>query len=89
VVVPKRDPAALAAALDDLLGDPDYAAELGAAAQRRVCERYAIGRWVEGLCAIYDRMLPEARLYSVRPFVVPPTPVPPARVRVPQLAATG
>jgi glycosyltransferase involved in cell wall biosynthesis len=90
VVVPKRDPAALVAVLDDLLAAPGYAAELGAAAQRRVCEHYILGRWVEGLCAIYNRLLPEARLESVRPFVVPPTPVPPARmVLPPPLAATG
>jgi glycosyltransferase involved in cell wall biosynthesis len=89
VVVPKRDPAALAAALERILADPGYAAELGAAAQRRVYEHYALGRWVESICAVYDRMLPEARLDSVRPFLAPPTPLPPTCVRVPQLAATG
>jgi glycosyltransferase involved in cell wall biosynthesis len=88
LVVPKRDLPALAQALDRILADPAYAAQLGAAAQRRACEHYAIGHWVEGMCRIYDRILPAGRLGSVRPFVAPPTPVPPARVTLP-LAATG
>ena len=39
-LVPPRDPARLAAALIDVLGDPDLAKELGEAAARRVREHF-------------------------------------------------
>jgi glycosyltransferase involved in cell wall biosynthesis len=92
LIVPKDDPAALAAAIDGLLADPARAAQLGAAAQRRCLEHYHLEAWVDGMCALYDRFLPEARLEALRPWVAPrtpTTPVPPTRLAPPQLAVAG
>jgi glycosyltransferase involved in cell wall biosynthesis len=90
VVVPKRDPAALASAIDGLLADPARAEALGAAAQRRALEHYELGRWVDGVCALYNRFLPEAPLATLRTWMAPTTPVPPARVtRPPRLVAAA
>jgi glycosyltransferase involved in cell wall biosynthesis len=40
VLVPSRDSEALAGAIARLLGDPEEAARLGAAARRAICERF-------------------------------------------------
>jgi glycosyltransferase involved in cell wall biosynthesis len=102
-VVPKRDAAALAQAIDGLLADPEAAAALGAAGQRRALEHYQLGQWVDGLCALYARFLPEARLDDARPRLatltplptavptpVPtPPPTPPPAEAAPHLAAAG
>jgi glycosyltransferase involved in cell wall biosynthesis len=58
VVVPKRDPAALAAAVGALLDDPLLRARLGRAAQARARERYGMARWLEEVCALYRRLQP-------------------------------
>jgi glycosyltransferase involved in cell wall biosynthesis len=52
-VVPPRDPAALAGALSELLADPDRRAEFGAAARRRVAERFTVDRMIDGTAAVY------------------------------------
>jgi glycosyltransferase involved in cell wall biosynthesis len=53
LLVPPRDPAALAAALSSLLADPARARQLGAAGRARAAERFgwdrAVGRMLEAL----------------------------------------
>jgi D-inositol-3-phosphate glycosyltransferase len=51
--VPPRDPAALAAALRDLLADPGRRAELGAAGARRARERYGFDRIARATQEVY------------------------------------
>ena len=53
LLVPRHDPAALAAAIERLLDDPALAARLGAAARRRVQTRFAPEASVERLLALY------------------------------------
>jgi len=53
LLVPRHDPAALAAALERLLGDPALAARLGAAARKRVQTRFAPEASIERLVALY------------------------------------
>jgi glycosyltransferase involved in cell wall biosynthesis len=53
VLVPRRDPAALAKAITRLLDDPALAARLGAAARARVQTRFAPETSVERLLALY------------------------------------
>ena len=52
LLVPPRDPAALAGAIISLLADPERGRRMGLAAQRRVKELYSVERMVEG----YDRL---------------------------------
>jgi glycosyltransferase involved in cell wall biosynthesis len=53
LVVPPRDPAALRAALERLLGDPSLRAELGANARRRAEEDYSWEAAIDSLLAAY------------------------------------
>jgi len=55
-VVPPRDPAALAAALLDVLGDGDRRAALGRAGRRRFEERFTDERMVEGTLRVYEEL---------------------------------
>lgn len=57
IVVPPRDPAALAAALIDLLRDPRRRAEMGDASRTRHAEEFTVERMVEATAAVYDRVL--------------------------------
>ncbi|HZI94736.1 MAG TPA: glycosyltransferase [Patescibacteria group bacterium] len=52
LLVPSRDPTALADALIELLGDPERRRRMGEAARRRVRELYSVERMIEG----YDRL---------------------------------
>jgi glycosyltransferase involved in cell wall biosynthesis len=54
LIVPPEDPRSLADALRRLLGDPDYAARLGAAARHDAIERFGPDRYVEQLLAVVD-----------------------------------
>jgi glycosyltransferase involved in cell wall biosynthesis len=53
VVVPPRDPAALRAALQRLLGDPELRRRLGAAARRRAEERFSWAAATDATLAAY------------------------------------
>lgn len=57
IVVPPRDPAALAEALNALLRDPARRAAMSEASQARHAERFTVGRMVAGTAAVYDRVL--------------------------------
>jgi len=54
LLVPTRDPAALAAAIRRLLDEPDLARRLAAEARRRVRERYSEQRMVELTLGLYE-----------------------------------
>jgi glycosyltransferase involved in cell wall biosynthesis len=54
VLVPVRDPMALAAAIGDLLADPDRAERLAAAARREGHDEFSLDAMVETVEALYD-----------------------------------
>ena len=60
LLVPHADPAALADALNRLLGDPGLRAKLGAAARLRATERFSAARHVAGVEQVYAEALREA-----------------------------
>jgi glycosyltransferase involved in cell wall biosynthesis len=53
LLVPPRDPPALAAALGALLGDPARARRMGEQARRRALEQFDVARQVERTAAVY------------------------------------
>jgi glycosyltransferase involved in cell wall biosynthesis len=57
LIVPEGDSAALATAIDRLLGDPPLRARLGAAARRRAVEDLSWERCVDGMLAAYAAAL--------------------------------
>ncbi len=57
LVVPPRDPPALAEAILRLAGDPDLRRQLGAAAQRRVHEHFSLDTCVENYIRLYSKIL--------------------------------
>ena len=56
-LVPPRDAAALARGIDTLLGDPDRARAMGAAAARRIAERFSLESMTRELERLYRRLL--------------------------------
>jgi len=66
LTVPPGDPAALAAAIDRLLGDPDLARHLGLAGRRRVAAEYRAEVFVKRIEDVYEAALAERRT-AVRP----------------------
>ncbi len=56
LLVPPRDVAALAAAIAKILTEPERAAELGAAARRRVEECFSLDRMVNAHLALFERL---------------------------------
>jgi glycosyltransferase involved in cell wall biosynthesis len=56
IVVPPRDPAALASAVEELVRDPARRRDLGARAQARVRDRYAIERTAEAYAALHAEL---------------------------------
>ena len=56
-VVPPRDPAALAAAINALLADPDLRCRMGAAAQARAASEFELDAMVERVLALYTALL--------------------------------
>ncbi|MEQ1857782.1 MAG: glycosyltransferase [Longimicrobiales bacterium] len=61
VLVPPRDPDALAAALLDVLARPDLGKRLGAAGRARAAEAFSVERMVSRYVELYERCLPEGR----------------------------
>ena len=57
LLVPPRDPDALAAALNRLLGDPGLCARLGNAARRRVEQEFSAERMVGRTMEVYERVV--------------------------------
>lgn len=57
LLVPPRDPRAMADAIVALLRDPDRRARLGAAGRARVIERFSVDALVRGTLAVYQRRL--------------------------------
>jgi glycosyltransferase involved in cell wall biosynthesis len=55
-VVPPRDPAALAAAINDLLADPTRRAEMSTAARARVVAEFDLSVMVERVMALYEEI---------------------------------
>jgi glycosyltransferase involved in cell wall biosynthesis len=60
LLVPERDPAALAAAIGRLLGDCELAQRLGAAARRRVLEELTWDKTAERFERVYEKALSNA-----------------------------
>jgi glycosyltransferase involved in cell wall biosynthesis len=56
LLVPVRNAAALAAALRRLLGQPELAERLGAAAQERVARRFSASAWIARIQAVYEEL---------------------------------
>jgi glycosyltransferase involved in cell wall biosynthesis len=61
LLVPPRDPSALAAAVDALRRDPDRARGLGAAARRFITRDFGFDAMVEAVDTVYRSVLNEAR----------------------------
>jgi colanic acid/amylovoran biosynthesis glycosyltransferase len=59
--VARRDPAALAAALERLAADPDLRRQMGAAGRRRVTERFDPGRQIAAFADLYERTITAGR----------------------------
>jgi glycosyltransferase involved in cell wall biosynthesis len=55
-LVPPHDAERLAAAILDLLSDPDHARELGRTAAARYRERFTVERMVDGVCSVYSEL---------------------------------
>jgi len=55
-VVPVRDPARLAQALLDLLGDPERRCAMGEAGRRRFLERFTADRMVDETLRVYEEL---------------------------------
>ena len=61
-LVPSGDVAALAAALESLLAEPETAREMGRAARSRAEERFSIRRGVDALLALWEEILDGRRI---------------------------
>jgi glycosyltransferase involved in cell wall biosynthesis len=61
VLVPPADPAALAPAVSRVLEQPDWAAALGANAQRHACATYSVSRMVRDTERLYVDLLRRSR----------------------------
>jgi glycosyltransferase involved in cell wall biosynthesis len=59
LLVPAADPAALAAVLERLIGDPGLRQRMGEAGRRRVEQRFSAQRMVERTQSLYERVLIE------------------------------
>ncbi len=59
LLVPPRDPVAMAEAIQRLLEDHDLAAHLGKGARATVQQRYRLEEQLEGLTCVYERLCEE------------------------------
>jgi glycosyltransferase involved in cell wall biosynthesis len=57
ILVPPRDPGALAEAIISLLRDPERRAAMSEASGKRHAERFTVDRMVAAIAAVYDRVL--------------------------------
>jgi glycosyltransferase involved in cell wall biosynthesis len=57
IVVPPHDPARMADAIDELLGDPGRRAAMADASRARHAERFTVERMVAETAAVYERVL--------------------------------
>ncbi len=57
LLVPPRDPTALAQAIVHLLGDPDLRQQMGQAGRERVLEHFSVERMVERTQNLYEQLL--------------------------------
>jgi len=62
LLVPVRDPQALAAAILRLMDDPDYARALGRAGRARMLEQHTIQRTIDGVIDAYREVARERSL---------------------------
>jgi colanic acid/amylovoran biosynthesis glycosyltransferase len=62
-IVPRRDPAALAACLRQLAGDAGLRQKLGAAGRRRVREQFAVADQIQAFVDLYDRVVAGTAAY--------------------------
>ncbi len=60
LLVPPRDPQALAAAIQEILSDPTAASEMGAVGRAVVRERFTVDRMVADTTAIFDAAMQDA-----------------------------
>jgi len=65
LLVPPRDPAALADAVGTLLGNPDLAARFGASGRRRVEVHFSLDRMVQDTQGLYLELLRNVRRFSL------------------------
>jgi len=61
LLIPPRDPGALADAVIELLRDPQRRARMAAASRARHVERFTVDRMVAGTAAVYDAVLASKR----------------------------
>jgi glycosyltransferase involved in cell wall biosynthesis len=64
LLVPPRDPQALAAAIQEILGDPTAAAKMGAVGCAMVRERFTVDRMVADTTEIFDASMQDAGVRS-------------------------
>jgi glycosyltransferase involved in cell wall biosynthesis len=57
LLVPPGDPDALAAAIEQLLADPERSRVLGARARDLAIERFGVERCVDGYVEVYERIV--------------------------------
>jgi glycosyltransferase involved in cell wall biosynthesis len=56
ILVPTHSPHAIVAAVERLLGDVDYRARLGRAAQAEALDKYVWERVARPICAVYEQL---------------------------------
>lgn len=57
LLVPRKDPVALAKAIDTVLANPHIAASLGLAARRQVEQTYSIEAWIAQMESLYESLV--------------------------------
>ncbi|MFE4867541.1 GT4 family glycosyltransferase PelF [Streptomyces sp. NPDC056682] len=89
LVVPPRDPAAMAAAALELLGDPERRAAMGEAARLRVVEQFTLRQTVDTFRAIYLELSVRGPNVPVRRSAVAEDATPTVRLVASDLSAAG